>query len=103
MVRITPRALLRFQMPKQGKPMVWPYTIAAKWSHFNLAYEWKMNWTFRYTIYGMITVFPFVWYIDSKVNSPAAKATYKRLKKLEHEKEQEAHRWADISGRYANR
>ncbi|OTF79821.1 hypothetical protein BLA29_012006 [Euroglyphus maynei] len=103
MVRITPRALIRFQMPRQGKPMVYPYTIAAKWSHWNIAYEWKMNWTFRYTIYGMMTVAPFVWYIDSTVNSPSAKAAYKRVKQMEKEKEHEQHRWADISGRNANR
>lgn len=48
-------------------------------------------------------VLPFIYYIDSVVNSPAAKAAYKRVKQAEKEKEHEEHMWADISGRYANR
>lgn len=83
--------------------MPYPYTLAAKWSHWNVVYEFRNNWTFRYTLYGMAIVFPFICYIDSLVNSPAAKAAYKKAKQAEKEKEHAEHMWADISGRYAKR
>lgn len=83
--------------------MPYPYTWAAKIAHFNLRYEWRMSWTFRYRLYGMAIVFPMVYYIDSLVNSPAAKAAYQKAKKAEKEKHHQEHMWADIQGRYANR
>lgn len=83
--------------------MAFPYTYSAKWSQWNIAYEFRNNYLFRYSFYGAMIVLPFIYYIDSLVNSPAAKAAYKRVKQAEKEKEHEEHMWADISGRYANR
>lgn len=83
--------------------MVYPYTNAAKWSHFNFGYEFHMNWTFRYTLYAGAVFFPVIYYIDGLVNSPAAKAALKKAKQAEKEKEHQDHMWADISGRYTKR
>lgn len=95
--------MFRFAAPRQGKPMAYPYTLLAKVSQFNLKYNFKTNWPFRYSLYGFAVVLPFVYMIDSMVNSPAAKKAYKQAKHAEHKKHQEEHRWADISGRYASR
>lgn len=86
-----------------GSPMVYPYTIMSKFAQFNFKYEFQVSWPFRYSLYGFAAVFPFVWYIDCLVNSPAAKAAYKKAKHAEHEKHLIEQRWADISGRYAKR
>lgn len=83
--------------------MAFPYTYSAKWSQWNVVYEFRNNHYFRYTIYGATIFFPVIWYIDSLVNSPAAKAAYKKAKQAEKEKEHAEHMWADISGRYANK
>lgn len=102
-MRVSPRMLIKFSMPSQGGPMVWPYTWGAKVARMDYAYHWKMNWSIRFTTYGAIAFFPVIFYIDSMVNSPAAKANYKKMKKLEAEKHHEEHRWADISGKNAKR
>lgn len=102
-MKLTPRTMFRFEAPKQGGKMVYPYSWSAKIAHFNFKYEWKMSWTFRYGIYGMMVVFPMVWYLDSCINSPAAKSAYLKAKKAQKEKEHAEHKWADIQGRYANR
>ena len=83
--------------------MAYPYTFSAKWSQWNIGYEFRNNYSFRYTLYGMAIVFPFICYINSVVNSPAAKAAYKKAKIAESEKHHDEQRWADISGRYAKR
>ena len=102
-MKVSPQTFLKFVAPRAGKPMIYPYTWGARFAHFNPAFHFKHDTMFRYSLFGFAIMFPFIWYIDSLVNSPKAKAAYKAALKREHEKEHLDHMWADISGRYAKR
>jgi len=64
------------------RPMKYPYTFTAKIAQFPYKYYWKNNWPFRYFFYGVVVTFPFIYWIDRKVNSPSAVAAHReRLRK----------------------
>ena len=82
-----------FLFRPQGGPMVYPYTMSARFSQFPWRYAWHEAWMVRYPIYAMVfVVFPLYWQIDKKLTSPENKKFWKEKRKHDfehHRKEME--------------
>lgn len=85
-----------FLFRPQGKPMIFPYTTAAKWSQFPYRYVWHEAWVFRYWVYASVFfVIPLYWKLDKKLTSKENKALWreKRKKDAEHHRHELEKKW----------
>lgn len=70
----------------QGKPMAYPYTMAARFSQFPLRFAWNEAFVVRYFAYSyLLVVLPLGMWIDSKLTSPENKLLWKEKRKLDRE------------------